>query len=104
VSYGLRLASAAILIGDRWISWPPERIVIEESLSEGGIAVQIYYVSGGRNWARLVYALLLGVRTVNAIYYTSPGLPMLIMGISLVCEYMSMYWLFTEPGRRWFKR
>jgi hypothetical protein len=34
-------------------------------------------------------------------WHSSEGL---ITAISYVCDYVAMYWLFTEPGRRWFKR
>jgi hypothetical protein len=65
-------------------------------------------VSAGRNWARLIYAAPLGVRTANVIqnapadWQDSKGL-VLMTAISFMCQYVAMYWLFTEPGRRWFK-
>jgi hypothetical protein len=69
-------------------------------------AALVYFVSSGRNWARLIYAGWLAVATVSEIllapvnWQSSEGL---ITAISYVCDYVAMYWLFTEPGRRWFK-
>jgi hypothetical protein len=70
---------------------------------------QIYFVSRGQYWALLIYAALLGVRTLAVILVVlaarqhSEGQE-LVSEISLMCDYIAMYWLFTEPGRRWFKR
>jgi hypothetical protein len=103
------LAHAAISFQNRWISWPPEPTEIVRSLSFLFYVALIYFMSGGRYWAGLIYAVLLAVRTVivisraSARWQYSEGL-MVIEAISLVCGYMAMYWLFTEPGRRWFKR
>jgi hypothetical protein len=94
-------ANAAILLQDPSMARPPEQITVGAVLLF--YAALIYLVSGGRYWAGLIYAVLLGVRTVFAIRYASPGLLMLIRAISFVCEYMAVYWLFTQPGRRWFK-
>jgi hypothetical protein len=108
VSYGLMLAHAAIFFQNRSISWPPEPTEIVRTLSFLFYVALIYFVSGGRYWARLIYAVLLAVRTVTVIWSASArwqyseGL-MVIEAISLVCGYMAMYWLFTEPGRRWFR-
>jgi hypothetical protein len=108
VGYGLMFAHDAILLHDRWMSWPPEPKVIGETLNVLFYAALIYFVSGGRYWPRLIYAVLLGVRTLIAVRYASAnwqyseGL-MLMRVISLVCEYIAMYWLFTDPGRRWFR-
>jgi hypothetical protein len=72
-------------------------------------AALIYSVSSGRYWARLVYAVIVGVRTVTdilqaaAAWRYSEGLALMVV-IALMCDYVAMYWLFTEPGRRWFKR
>ena len=70
--------------------------------------VLIYFVSAGRYWARLIYALLFGLRTVRVLvlapadWQYSKGL-LLMTAVSFICQYIAMYWLFTEPGRRWFK-
>jgi hypothetical protein len=107
VSYGLAFIHAVISIGDRWTLWPPEYVVLTQVVSELFNAALIYFVSSGRYWARLIYAVLLGVRTVNVIRYLpsdwhdSYGL-VLITTVSFACQYVAMYWLFTEPGRRWF--
>jgi hypothetical protein len=91
------------------ISWPPEPVVVAQFRDELLYPVLIYFVSRGRYWARLIYAVLLGVRTVRVIplvpadWQDSKGL-VLMTAISFICQYMAMYWLFTEPGRRWFKR
>jgi len=106
-AYGLTFIHAAIVIGDRWTLWPPEQVVLNQLASELFYVVLIYFVSSGRYWGRLIYAVLLGVRTVNVIrtipddWQSSHGL-VLVTVISFSCQYMAMYWLFTEPGRRWF--
>jgi hypothetical protein len=108
-SYGLSFVHAAISIGDRWTVWPPEHVVLSQLGSELFYAVLLAFVSRGEYAARLIYAVLLGVRTVNVIRYIPDdwqsyhGL-VLVTAISFSCQYMAMYWLFTEPGRRWFAR
>jgi hypothetical protein len=72
-------------------------------------AALIHFLSSGRNWARVIYAVLLGVRTVSVILLALATLQystgrVLMVAFAFTCEYMAMYWLFTEPGRRWFKR
>jgi hypothetical protein len=107
VAYGLTFIHAAIVIGERWTSWPPETVVLNQLAFELLYAALIYFISSGRYWARLIYAVLLGARTVNVILYLPDdwqsiyGLP-LLTAISFTCQYTAMYWLFTEPGRRWF--
>jgi hypothetical protein len=65
------------------------------------IIALIYFVSAGRNWARLIYAMLCCVHTVSLILHARLSV---VFVSALMCEYMAMYWLFTEPGRRWFER
>jgi hypothetical protein len=109
VSYGLAFMHAAIVIGDRWIVWPPENVVLIQLASELFYAALIYYLSSGRNWARLIYTVLLGLRTGNVIWYfpddwqSSQGL-VLVTALSFSLQYMAMVWLYTETGRHWFKR
>lgn len=109
VAYGLAFVHAAIVIGDRWMSWPPQFIVFTQLLSELLYAALIAFIASGRYWARLIYGVLLGVRTLNVIqnasgdWHDSYGL-VLVTVISFACQYVAMYWLFTEPGRRWFVR
>ena len=106
-AYGLTFIHAAITIGDRWTLWPPAQVVLNQVTFELFYVVLIYFVSSGRYGARLIYAVSLGGRTVNVIRYfpsdwqSSHGLVLLTM-LSFSCQYMAMYWLFTEPGRRWF--
>jgi hypothetical protein len=108
VSYGLSFAQAAIVHKDRLMSWPPQPIVIAQAISELFYAALIYFVSGDRKWARAIYAVLLLVQTVvvflnaQALWHYSEGL-MLITATSFMCDYVAIYWLFTEPVARWFK-
>jgi hypothetical protein len=107
VAYGLAFAHAVIVIGDRWLSWPPRYIALVQLGDELFYAVLIGFLASGRYWARLIYAVLLGVRTLNVIrtaaadWHYSQGLLVMTM-ISFLCQYVAMYWLFTDPGRRWF--
>jgi hypothetical protein len=112
VAYLLSFAYAAIFVSARLISSPPvpvAPVVTWLALSRLSYAALIYFVSSGRYWARLIYAVLLGVHTVSVIR----GAPaawqysevfVLMTAITLMCQYTAMYWLFTEPGRRWFMR
>jgi hypothetical protein len=110
VSYGLSLAHAGIIaLLERWVWWPPDEVAVRTLLNYLFELALIYFVSAGGNWARLIYAVLLGVRTPNVIlgisasWQYSKGL-LLMVAISYTCKYMAMYLLFTEPGRRWFNR
>ena len=107
VSYGLAFLHAVIAIAWDGRLWPPQAIVFKQAGSEVFYAALLCFVASGRYWARLIYAVLLGVRTVAVIrdlpinWQTSK----LLLGITIVsflCQYIAMYWLFTEPGRRWF--
>jgi len=108
-AYGITFAHAVIIIGDRWLSWPPEFVALNQIAFELLCAVLIYHVARGRYWARLIYGVLLGVRTVKVIQYApadwhdSHGLVLMTV-LSFSCQYVAMYWLFAEPGRRWFAR
>ncbi len=107
VAYALTFTHAIIAIGDRWTSWPPEQVVYIQAGSELFNALLIYCISRGQYWARLVYAVTLGVRTLNVIRYLPADWAdshslVVITAFSFACQYAAMYWLFTEPGRRWF--
>ena len=108
-AYGISFAHAIIVIGDRSLSWPPELVVINQIPFELACAALIYFLSRGRYWARLIYGVYLGLRTVTVIRYApadwhdSHGL-FLMTVLSFTCQYGAMYWLFAEPGRRWFAR
>ena len=71
------------------------------------LATLIWFISDGRGWARLLYAVWLGVRTLNVIrslaadWQSSQGLVLMTVA-SFACQYAAMYGLFTGPGRRWF--
>jgi hypothetical protein len=90
-----------------WILWPAESVVLIQLASELFYAAIIYFVSSGRNWARLIYTVLLGIRTANAISYfpddwrDSHWLVFATI-ISFSCQYMAVYWLYAGAGRRWF--
>ena len=107
VAYALTFLHAIIAIGVPSTLWPPEYVVVNQLVFELVLAVLIYFVSSGRYWARLIYAVWLGVRTMNVIrnipadWQSSHGL-VLVTVASFACQYAAMYWLFTGPGRRWF--
>jgi len=103
----LSFLHAAIVIGDRWLLWPPKRVVLIQIASELLYAAIIYFISRGRNWARLSFIVLLGVRTANVIRYFPDDWQdshwlVFITAISFACQYLAVYWLFTGEGRRWF--
>jgi hypothetical protein len=107
LSYGLSLLHAAIVIGNRWLSWPPETVTLVQLASELFYAAIIYLVSSGRNWARLTYTVLLAVRTANVIRYFSDDWKhshwlVFTTVISFSCQYLAMYWVYTGAAHRWF--
>jgi hypothetical protein len=109
VAYGLTFTHAAIIIGDRWMSWPPEYVVLNQLAFELLYVVLIYFVSRGQIWARLLYACLLVPRTLNVArnlpedWRSSHALVLMTMA-SFACQYIAVYWLFSATGRRWFAR
>jgi hypothetical protein len=99
----------SISVTDRWTVRPPEPVVLSQLTFELFYAVLLVFVSRGEYAARLIYAVALGVRTMNVIGHTpddwhSSHALVLVTVISLACQYLAMYWVFTEPGRRWFGR
>ena len=107
VAYALTFVHAAIIIGVPSTLWPPEYVVVNQLVFELFCAALIYFMSGGRYSARLIYAVWLGARTMNVIrntpgdWQSSHGLVLMTVA-SFSLQYAAMYWLFTEPGRRWF--
>jgi hypothetical protein len=106
-----------MLFIDRWTLSPPVHLLIGFGIGQTLVLLLyvalIYFVSSGRYWARLIYAVLLGVETVQVIaqapaqwqyWQYSNGLLLVTAAISFTCQYIAMYWLFTEPGRRWLMR
>jgi hypothetical protein len=108
-AYAITLMHGISIIGHRLLSWPPEDVAISQISFEVLCAALIYGVARGWYWARLVYGVTLGVRTLNVIQHLpadwldSHGL-VLMNVVSFMCQYLAMYWLFFEPGRRWFLR
>jgi hypothetical protein len=109
VAYALTFIHAVVVIGVPSTLLTPEYSVASQLVFELVLAALIYSVSRGRYWARLIYAVWLGVRTVNVIrviqadWQNSHALVLMTVA-SFACQYAAMYWLFTEPGRRWFVR
>jgi hypothetical protein len=112
VLFGLRFAEEATHFKDRWDMGPSAYLIwyeIWQVLAMLFYAVLIHLVSSGRIWARVIYAVLLVVRTVTvllpalAVWDYLPAQTLLV-AFEFTCDYVAMYWLFTEPGRRWFRR
>lgn len=107
LAYALTFIHAVIIIGIPSTLWPPALVAANQLIFELALAALIYFVSSGRYWARLIYAVWLGARTVNVIRnisadWQSSHKLVLMTVASFACQYVAMYWLFTEPGRRWF--
>jgi len=107
VAYGLTLIHALAVIKTPETLWPPDPLVLSQLAFELVMAALLYGVSRGRYWARLIYAVWLGVRTVHVIRafpadLENTGALVLLTVASFACQYLAMYWLFTEPGRRWY--
>jgi hypothetical protein len=96
VAYALTFLHAIIAIGIPSTLWPPEYVVVNQLVFELFSAALIYFVSSGRYWARLNV-----IRNIPADWHSSHGLVLMTVA-SFACQYAAMYWLFTEPGRRWF--
>ena len=74
VAYGLTFIHAVVVIGIPSTLWPPEYVVANQLVFELASAALIYFVSSGRYWARLIYAVWLGARTLNVIRKHACGL------------------------------
>ena len=104
VAFSLRLTNAALRAAP---SLPAQALVMLAIGATVGVlfyVVLIYFVSSGQRWARLIYALLLGVQTVivvqapSAVWLDSKVL--IGMGVvSLVCDYMAVCWPFFRSQR-----
>jgi hypothetical protein len=107
VAYGLTFLHAMIVIGDRWLSWPLQGIVIRQAMFELFYAALIYLIASGRYAALLAYTVLLVPRTVTVLWNLvddwddNPWLVWLA-AISFTLQYLALYWSLTPPGRRWF--
>ncbi len=64
VSNALWVMHALIVEGNRWLSWPPEDLVLSETVNRLFYAVVIYFLSKRQYWALLIYAVILAIRTV----------------------------------------
>ena len=116
LSYGAAFAAAAInfrypltLIPANQTANGLSILLVTLIVGELCLAALTYFVASGQAWARLIYTVLLALRTAVAILNLSHWRhlddPVTLMGaVSLVCAYVAMYWLFTDPGRSWFKR
>jgi hypothetical protein len=91
-----------------WTAWIPGKTIPVHLAGFLFSAALIYFISRGRNWARVIYAAQLVLRAANVVWYLPQDLatsrPMvLITGVSFACQFFAMYVLFTNPGRLWFK-
>jgi hypothetical protein len=60
------------------------------------------------DWARLTYLVLMGVRVVNVGWMLprdlqTSMLSVMVTAISLACQFVALYCLYTGPGRLWFR-
>ena len=106
-SYALSVIHVTMTLAYSWSRWSPVRVLPIQLGSLLFYAALIYFVSRGLNWARWTYLALFAARLVNVLLYlpqdlhTSKSL-VALTGISFLCLFVAFYWLFTEPGRRWF--
>lgn len=109
VAYGLSLVHSIIAIGSRWLLWPPQAVILTQIASDLFYVVLILGIANGRNWARLLYTVLLVIRTANIVKYFSGDWEssrwlVIVTFISFACQYSAMYLLYTGTGRKWFTR
>ena len=68
-------------------------------------AVVVYVAARRRNWAR--YVLLIwtvgGLIAYVGFAGTSPSTGDVVYYFSMVIELIALYWLFTTPGKLWYR-
>ena len=106
-SYALSVGHEIITLRYVWTSWSPERVLPLHVAGFLVFAALIYFISRGVNWARWTYLVLFAVRLINVLLYLRQDLDaskplVLITAISFLCLSVAIYWLFTDPGSRWF--
>lgn len=107
ISYALSVIHATMTLGYTWSRWSPVTVLPIQPGSLLFYAALIYFISRGLNWARWIYLALFAARLVNVVLYlpqdlhTSKSL-VALTGISFLCLFVALYWLFTDPARRWF--
>lgn len=71
-------------------------------------AYLIFLVSRRKNWARIAL-LIITVLVAGAVLAWPPEIgsdpwwSVLLIGVSTVADVVAMIWLFSGPGRAWFK-
>jgi hypothetical protein len=83
--------------------------IVTQSISLLFYAALIYCISRGQNWARLTYLILIGIRVANVAWtfryeWSTSKFGVMLTVLSFVCQIIALYWLFTDPGRLWFRR
>lgn len=69
----------------------------------------IYKISRGRNWARITFLVLLLIGIIPflsqlpLLFARSPAAGVIAFGQSAL-QIWALYLVFSEPGRRWFRR
>jgi hypothetical protein len=109
IAYVLSLVHVGLALGYLSGLFDMGNFVPLQSASFLFYALLIYSISKGRNWARVTYLILMGVRMVNVTRMfprdlETSKLAVVVTVISVVCQGVALYWLYTDPGRLWFRR
>ncbi len=75
----------------------------------GLMALLIFYISKGKNWARVTFLVLFVIGSLPSVpivlgeFTRSPVLGA-FSAIQIILQLVALYFIFTKPGSDWFKK
>jgi hypothetical protein len=117
VTLAVKLLWASFFIGIVGVFLRPAQqvpfiaILIVSVLAFGFWAWVITCIANGRNWARILFFVLVGIGLVFAVLFLSTTLALykdrpfngFLAAINYALEIYTLYLLLTAPAREWFK-
>jgi hypothetical protein len=118
VTLAVRLLWASFFIGITGVFLRPSQqvpfiaILIVSILAFGFWAWVITCIANGRNWARILFFVLVGFGLVFAVLFLSATLALyrdrpfngFLAALNYALEIYTLYLLLTAPARAWFKQ
>ena len=118
VTLAVRLLWASFFIGIVGMFLRPAQqvpfiaIVIVSIVAFGFWAWVITCIAAGRNWARILFFVLVGIGVVFAVIFLSATLALykdrpfngFLAALNYALEIYTLYLLLTAPAREWFKQ
>ena len=118
VTLAVKLLWASFFIGIAGVFLRPAQqvpfiaILIVSILAFGFWAWVITCIARGRNWARILFFVLLGIGLVFAVLFLSATLALsrerpfngFLAALNYALEIYTLYLLLTAPAREWFKQ